>query len=106
MLADAVKIFLNKEIRGDEVQGRKRSFHGAAKIKPPRYNSKYVETFPTVWASAHEFSQLLKLASDKTADPAVVTAAREAVEEWVCLFLLYYSGVINAYVYKKDQNDS
>lgn len=105
MVPEAVKIFLNHEIRGDEVRGTKRLFHGAAKIKPPRYNSRYLETFPTVWAAAHEFQQLIKLASDKNADPAILKTAHEAVEEWVCLFLLHYSGVINPYVYKKDDKE-
>lgn len=104
MVPEAVKIFLNHEIRGDEVRGTRRLFHGAAKIKPPRYDSRYLETFPTVWATAHEFQQLIKLASERNADPAILRTAHEAVEEWVCLFLLHYCGVINPYVYKKLEN--
>jgi len=106
MGAEAVKIFLNQEIRGDEVRAKdERLFCGAAKIRPPRYDSRYLETFPTVWAAAHEFHRLIEQSFDKNADGAVLKTANEAVEEWVCLFLLHYCGVINPYVYTKGEDD-
>jgi len=48
-----------------------------------------------MWASAYELDKLVQAYGVSQNLAGLTTEHREAVEEWVCMFVLYYAGVIN-----------
>src|SRR5215217_8266739 len=88
------KILLNDDILGGNAGVEEaRRFKREVKISPVRYDARYFETFPTVWACAYAFQKQIELYGERghQAD----RAAESAVEEWVTLFLLFYFGALN-----------
>lgn len=103
-----VQTFLNPEIQGDRtLPPEPRTFNREGKIESPRYDAKYLETFPTVWAAAYEFQRLIQLYGEGgIIDAPLQVEAQRAVGEWVCLFLLHFFGIVNAHTFRReDFND-
>jgi hypothetical protein len=104
------KEFLNQGILGSGAGvARKRGFRPIAtdNIGSPEYNSKYFETFPTVWATAYAFRKSLE-ADPKEQDGTkaaaeIEKAATVATREWATLFLLHYFGILQLSVYAADE---
>jgi hypothetical protein len=87
------KVFLNEGILGSgAIPPTGKGFHAipTENIGNPEYDSRFFETFPTVWASAYTFTCSLD-ASD-----------RQALEEWASLFLLHYYGTAHLSFYEPD----
>lgn len=87
------KVFLNEGILGSgAIPPTGKGFHAipTENIGNPEYDSRFFETFPTVWASAYTFTCSLDAAD------------RQAVEEWASLFLLHYYGTVHLSFYERD----
>jgi hypothetical protein len=87
------KVFLNEGILGSgAIPPTGKGFHAipTENIGNPEYDSRFFETFPTVWASAYTFTCSLD-AGD-----------RQALEEWASLFLLHYYGTAHLSFYEPD----
>jgi len=79
------KDFLNSGILGVNISAASgRGFRpiNTDNLPIPKYDGRYFETFPTVWANAYAFRKELE------------TSDQRAVEEWTTLFLLHYFGVL------------
>lgn len=108
MANDKRKEFLNLGILGgDAGVPERRSFRPIKTdyIGSPDYNARFFETFPTAWASAYAFRKAL--AAEKQTDQGTVViddiATLATTEEWVCIFLLHYWGVVKLIEYKQDE---
>lgn len=108
MASDKRKEFLNLGILGSDAGVPERRNFRAIKtdyVGSPDYNARFFETFPTAWASAYAFRKAL--AAEKQTDEGAVafddalTLAK--TEEWICIFLLHYWGVIKLVEYKQDE---
>jgi hypothetical protein len=107
MASDKRKEFLNVGILGGDAGVPERRAFRAIKtdyIGAPDYNSRFFETFPTVWASAYAFRK--ELAAEKQTEQGTVVVEDETTiataEEWMSLFLLYYFGRIRLVEYKRE----
>lgn len=88
--------YINRNIVGDGLTASTaRGFRAIrhADIGSPVYDSRYFETFPTVWATAYAFGR--ELIGDGT------NAA--AVEEWATLFLLHFFGAVHLVTFSQTE---
>ncbi|MBL8152167.1 MAG: hypothetical protein JNN15_19770, partial [Blastocatellia bacterium] len=79
------KVFLNSGILGGKYgipEDRRMFSIKTENITPVAYNTDYFESIPTSWAIAYTFKQML------------LEKNHDIVQEWVCLFLLHYFGVV------------
>src|SRR5215203_142146 len=74
---------LHPEILGSNVGTVQARRFQTLNLLRPNYNSRFFEAFPTTWAGAYAFQKQLEV------------RAPGAVEEWVCMFLLYHFGVLH-----------
>lgn len=58
------------------------------------YEGRFREAFPTMWACAYELDKLVQ-AYGKGTGADLTPEHYAAVEEWVSMFVLYYSGIVN-----------
>lgn len=77
--------FLNSGILGANAgNASKRGFRtlNTDSLPPIDYDGRFIETFPTAWASAHAFRKEIEAGHPSS------------IDEWATLFLLHYFGVI------------
>ena len=79
----ANQALLHPEILGSNVGTVQARKFQTLNLLRPNYNSRFFEAFPTTWAGAYAFQKQLEV------------RAPGAVEEWVCMFLLYHFGVLH-----------
>lgn len=77
------KAFLDQEILGNNVGTVQARRFQQLNVSYPSYSGKFLEVFPTLWATAYAFQKRLE-AQDAA-----------AVEEWACLFLLQHFGILH-----------
>lgn len=95
--------FLNAGILGDGAGvPTRRGFRSVQTehIQSPVYSERYLETFPTVWATAYSFERALEFEA-QTNLPDNETP-RLATEEWASLLLLHYYGLIHLAEYERN----
>ena len=83
---------------GDNIdQLSERQFERRPINQEVKHDRRYIETIPTMWASAYELRRTVEEYGAGGDDNLknVPKEFHEAVEEWTCLFLLYYFGVAN-----------
>lgn len=92
MAKEHYKAFLNEGIIGEAAVFDELTFKSinTGYIDSPKYDVRFFETFPTAWAGAYAFQRAIE------AEDAL------AIEEWVCLFLLHYVGVLHLKRYGKE----
>jgi hypothetical protein len=76
------KAFLDQEILGANVGTVEAKKFQRLNLVRPAYNSRFFEAFPTMWATSYAFQKRIE------------SHDREAIEEWICLFLLQNFGVL------------
>lgn len=63
------------------------------KIGNPAYDPQFFEAFPTLWANAYAFQKSIESPDDRD---------QTDIEEWVCLFLLYFFQILHLEPYPKE----
>ena len=98
-----VQIFLGDEIVDGVADPQARTFERSNINQRAAFNKQFYEAVPTMWAGAYELENLLQTYVRPPVGEGVTEEARRAVEEWMCLFLLFYSGVANFDLVQPDE---
>lgn len=91
------QVLLHSDIFDNIDQLSERQFERRPINQDVRHDRRYIETIPTPWATAYELRRTVEDygAGGESNLMNVPQEFQEAVEEWMCLFLLYYFGVAN-----------
>jgi hypothetical protein len=87
------KYFLNNDILGTNVNpSGERGIQAidATDIKPPKYDVRFLEAFPTMWANGYAFRR------------AIEEKQPSYVQEWVCLFALRFFSILRVTTYSQS----
>lgn len=98
-----VQIFLGDEIVDGVADPQPRTFERSNINQRAAFHQQFYEAVPTMWASAYELENLLQTYVRPPVGEGITEEVRRAVEEWMCLFLLFYSGVANFEVVSRDE---
>lgn len=97
-----VQIFLGDEIIDGVADPQQRTFERSNINQRASFSTQFYEAVPTMWAGAYELESLIETYVNPPVGVRPAEETYRAVEEWVCLFLLFYSGVANFEVARPD----
>lgn len=97
------KNFFNSSILGASIsEGNHRGFRtiNPATLPPPKYDPRFFESFPTLWAQAYTFRKALETSSEGGENQENI--GKIAMEEWATLFMLFYFGAAHLRRFEQD----
>lgn len=97
-----VQIFLDNEISEGIADPRQRSFERSNINQRANFSAQFFEAVPTMWANAYELESLLDIYVNPPVGARINEETQRAVDEWLCLFLLFYSGEANFEITSAD----
>lgn len=96
--------FLHADIFDDNnPQLNARTFRKCEAKKTENLDGRFREAFPTMWAVAYELDKLVQAYGKEGNSDDLTPEHHAAVEEWVSMLVLYYSGAINPETVEEDQ---
>ena len=99
------KNFFNSSIFGAAIgEGNRRGFRAInpANLPPPKYDPRFFESFPTLWAQAYTFRKALETTGSDSGENQE-NIGKIALEEWATLFMLFYFGAAHLRRFEQDE---